>query len=200
MAGETVFIDIETVPIDGAVEKATPSDLASANEVIKELSLSALTARILCCGIAINHAEPIILDGEENSILQRFWTAIAKANCIVGHNVLDFDLLFILQRSIINGVRPSRDIPFARFKDWPVFDTMQEWCKWSFRGKVSLAALCEALGIPVKQTGLDGSKVYDYYMAGRLEEIYEYCKSDVVAAREVYKRLTWRTGPGGTAI
>jgi len=38
---------------------------------------------------------------------------------------------------------------------------------------------------------LDGSKVYPYYRAGKLAEIYEYCKRDVDTARQVYRRLTF---------
>ena len=43
---------------------------------------------------------------------------------------------------------------------------------------------------PPKET-LDGSKVYPYYRAGKLAEIYEYCKRDVDTARQVYRRLTF---------
>jgi predicted PolB exonuclease-like 3'-5' exonuclease len=108
----------------------------------------------------------------------------------VGHNILDFDLRFIYQRSIIKQIKPSREIPFARFRNAPIFDTMQEWSKWG-REHISLDLLSRALGIPSPKEGLDGSKVYPYYCAGRLPEICDYCKRDVETVRQVYRRLTF---------
>jgi predicted PolB exonuclease-like 3'-5' exonuclease len=67
---------------------------------------------------------------------------------------------------------------------------MQEWSKWG-RDYISLDLLSRALGIPSPKESLDGSKVYPYYRAGRLDEIYEYCKRDVDTARQVYRRLTF---------
>jgi len=46
---------------------------------------------------------------------------------VVGHNIYDFDLKFILKRSIIHGVRPTVDRSFARYRKRPIFDTMYEW-------------------------------------------------------------------------
>jgi predicted PolB exonuclease-like 3'-5' exonuclease len=67
---------------------------------------------------------------------------------------------------------------------------MQEWSKWG-REHVSLDTLSKALGIPSPKENLDGSKVYPYYRAGKLTEIYEYCKRDVDTARQVYRRLAF---------
>jgi hypothetical protein len=47
---------------------------------------------------------------------------------------------------------------------------------------VSLDSLAKALGIPSPKENLDGSKVYPYYRAGKLTEIYEYYKRDVDTA------------------
>jgi DNA polymerase III epsilon subunit-like protein len=108
----------------------------------------------------------------------------------VGHNILDFDLRFIWQRSVIHGIKPPRDISFARFQSSPVFDTLQEWSKWG-REHVSLNNLAKALGIPSPKESLDGAKVYPYYCAGKLADICEYCKRDVETARRVYRRLAF---------
>jgi hypothetical protein len=34
--------------------------------------------------------------------------------------------------------------------------------------------------------------VYDYYLAGRLEEIGQYCLRDVKAVREIYRKMTFQ--------
>ncbi len=119
-------------------------------ELLKKLSLSAATAKIICLCYAI---EPSVtgtievLQGEETDIIKNFWKLAVDCNLFVGHNILDFDMRFIYQRSIIHQIKPSRDIPFTRFRNAPIYDTMQEWSKWG-REHASLDMLSKALGIP----------------------------------------------------
>ena len=193
---KTLFFDIETVPTEqslkenGLLDSQIKLDEA---ELIKKLSLSAATAKILCLAYAVEPPadSPVqILEGEEIGIIQNFWKLAMEPNLFVGHNVLDFDMRFIYQRSIIHQIKPPRDIPFTRFRNNPIYDTMHEWSKWG-REHVSLDALSKALGIPSPKETLDGSKVYPYYRAGKLAEIYDYCRRDVDTVRQVYRRLTF---------
>lgn len=201
MPMKIMFFDIETVPTDPALQDngllETQIRLDEA-EILKKLSLSAATAKILCLCYAIEPSvmpEVQVLRGEETDIIKGFWKLALDCNLFVGHNVLDFDLRFIYQRSVIHQIRPSRDIPFARFRNAPIFDTMHEWSKWG-REHVSLDSLSKALSIPSPKESLDGSKVYPYYRAGKIDEIVEYCKRDVDSVRQVYRRLTF-TKPQG---
>ena len=193
---KTIFLDIETVPTDlslqenGLLEAQIQLNEA---ELVKKLSLSAVTAKIICICYAIEPpggCEVQALQGEETEIINAFWKLAADCNLFVGHNILDFDLRFIYQRSIIHQIKPSRDLPFARFRNAPIYDTMQEWSKWG-REHASLDSLSKALSIPSPKESLDGSKVYPYYRAGKLAEIVEYCKRDVDSTRQVYRRLTF---------
>lgn len=191
-----LFLDIETVPTSEAIAQHGLMDVQpklDEPEIIKKVSLAGATARILCLGYALEpppDAPVQILHGEEREILTGFWKLAPEADLFVGHNVLDFDLRFIYQRSIINQIKPSRDIPFARFRNSPVFDTMHEWTKWG-RDFIKLETLATALGVPSPKNELDGSKVYEYFRTGRLEEIYKYCKGDVETVRKVYRRMTF---------
>src|SRR5262245_52990227 len=195
------YFDIETVPTDqalsenGLLEAQIKIDEA---ELIKKLSLSAATAKIICLCYAVepsltNGVE--VLQGEETDIIKNFWKLAADCTLFVGHNILDFDLRFIYQRSVIHQIKPSRDIPFTRFRNAPIYDTMQEWSKWG-REHVSLDSLSKALGIPSPKEHLDGSKVFPYYRAGKLPEIIDYCKRDVASVRQAYRRLTFAKSPG----
>ena len=190
------YFDIETVPTDKALQENGLLDAQiklDEAEIIKKLSLSAVTAKIICLCYTI---EPSVsgtievLQGEETDIIKGFWKIVPDCNLFVGHNILDFDMRFIYQRSVIHQIKPSRDIPFTRFRNAPIYDTMQEWSKWG-REHASLDSLSKALGIPSPKENLDGSKVYPYYRAGKLPEIVEYCKRDVESVRAVYKRLTF---------
>jgi DNA polymerase elongation subunit (family B) len=195
-AMKIIFFDIETVPTDRALQDNGLLDAQiklDEGELIKKLSLSAATAKILCLAYAIEppaDAPVNILEGEENTILRNFWQTAAGCDLFVGHNVMDFDLRFIYQRSIIHQIKPSRDFSFARFRNNPIYDTMQEWSQWG-REHISLDSLAKALGIPSPKESLDGSKVYPYYRDGRLAEICAYCKRDVESVREVYRWLTF---------
>ena len=195
------FFDIETVPTDRSLEEnglLEPQIQLDEAELLKKLSLSAVTAKIICICYAVEPpvgCEVQALQGEETEIINAFWKLAADCNLFVGHNILDFDLRFIYQRSIIHQIKPSRDLPFARFRNAPIYDTMQEWSKWG-REHASLDTLSKALSIPSPKESLDGSKVYPYYRAGKLAEIIEYCKRDVDSTRQVYRRLTFTNGPG----
>ena len=191
-----LYFDIETVPTDKALHENGLFDeqlKLDEAEIIKKLSLSAVTAKIICLCYAF---EPSVsgtievLQGDESEIIKGFWKIVPDCNLFVGHNILDFDMRFLYQRSVILQIKPSRDIPFARFRNAPIYDTMHEWSKWG-REHASLDTLSKALDIPSPKEKLDGAKVYPYYRAGKLPEIVEYCKRDVESVRQVYKRLTF---------
>jgi predicted PolB exonuclease-like 3'-5' exonuclease len=190
------YFDIETVPTEKALQENGLLDAQiklDEPELVKKLSLSAVTAKIICLCYTI---EPSlsgaveVLQGEETDIIKNFWKIVPDCNLFVGHNILDFDMRFIYQRSVIHQIKPSREIPFTRFRNAPIYDTMQEWSKWG-REHASLDSLSKALGIPSPKENLDGAKVYPYYRAGKLPDIIEYCKRDVESVRAVYKRLTF---------
>jgi hypothetical protein len=77
---------------------------------------------------------------------RRMKTFRPSADRISGHNNYDFDLKFILKRSIIHGVQPTVDLSFARYRNQPIFDTMHEWECWSYGSKVKLETLAGAFG------------------------------------------------------
>ncbi|MDO8444363.1 MAG: ribonuclease H-like domain-containing protein [bacterium] len=205
-----LYLDIETLPAvggdmevikkfweeqkaksakNGAYSKKVESDFDS---FFRNTSFQGEFGRILCICYAVDDGEVESLAGDEKEILQKFWGIAKDADTFIGHNIMEFDLRFIYKRSIINNVRPSRDLNFARYRSNPIFDTMKEWEKWGAQG-VSLHKLTIALGLASpKEEGIDGSKVYDFYLAGKTDEIIKYCKRDVDATRNVYKRMTFQ--------
>ena len=193
-----LFFDIETIPTPAAIAANGLDDAQrqlDEQEIVKKLSLSALTARVLCLAYAVEpprDAAIEVLSGDEAEILKRFWQLAAETNLFVGHNLLDFDLRFLYQRSIIHQIRPSRDIPFARYRNAPVFDTMHEWSRWG-REHVKLDNLAQALQLASPKADCDGSKVFEFYRAGRQAEICAYCKGDVETVRQVYRHMTFTT-------
>lgn len=114
---------------------------------------------------------------------------------VIGHNVASFDLRFMVQRSIVNRIRPHGVISrAAQAKPWEsdkVFDTMVQWA--GVGNRISLDKLCKALGVPSPKSDITGATVWDAVKAGRITEVAEYCAGDVTATREVFRRLTFQT-------
>ncbi len=201
-----LFLDIETLPAPGDKMELVKSFWEDSRKkyggkitkgvndfdtFYRNTSFQAEFGRIFCIGYAIDNKESDCLTGDEREILRRFWGIAKDANLFIGHNIMEFDLRFIYKRSIILGVRPTKELSFAKYRNNPIFDTMCEWERWSGRG-ASLHKLSLVLGIASpKEEGIDGSKVYDYFLAGKLDDIAKYCKRDVDATREVYKKITF---------
>jgi predicted PolB exonuclease-like 3'-5' exonuclease len=201
-----IFLDIETLPVGGEQvalvkefwEEAKKQsnkrgrEITSFDDYMRGTSFQGEFGRIFCICYAPDNDEIVALSGDEKQILSDFWKVAREASLFIGHNVMDFDLRFIYKRSVVLGVKPSRELSFARYRSDPIFDTMREWEKWGAQG-VGLHKLCLALGISSpKEEGVDGSQIYDYYLAGRGDEIIEYCKRDVEAVRDVYNKITFQ--------
>jgi hypothetical protein len=185
-------MDIETVRLPRGTwpsQKVTESE----EDYLTRISTSALTAKIVCIGLAEGEGEVQALIGDEGAMLELWWKVLQGPRGImprwkfVGHNILDFDLRFIVQRSILLGIRPTYTIPFFRFKDDPVYDTMQEWTKW--RGGVKLRDLAIAMGFPDPKGDIAGKDVHDAFERGEIARISDYCRGDVETVRKVYKRM-----------
>lgn len=111
---------------------------------------------------------------------------------VVGHRVADFDLRFMWQRAVIHGIQPPEWMPWL-VKPWDdrIFDTMVQWT--GVGKSISLDKLCSVMGVARKGTeigeDIDGSKVWDFWKAGRHEELVAYCAGDVSRVRELYQRM-----------
>jgi hypothetical protein len=152
-------------------------------------------------GWAINDDEPQAvyrgLKESEGDLLRGFYDAVApyltqggyhSRVLWIGHRVLHFDLPYLWHRTKIQRVLPSIKIPYdAKPWDENIFDTYTRW-KAASSASASLEAICTAIGIEVKQ-GMKGSEVWDYIRAGKQKEVAVYCKTDVVATRQLYNVL-----------
>lgn len=182
--------------------------LQHAAEAYEKTSLNGIAGEICSISWALDDADirgMIRHPGDsEADMLQAFFTeirAVASRDgeggfprlTWVGHNIIDFDLRFILQRCMVNNVIPPFRIPAdARHGSDQVFDTMRAWAGW--KGYVSQDALVKAFKIEVPETGVnsvDGSQVWPMYQAGKFQDILEYNKLDVWRVRELHKRMSW---------
>lgn len=109
---------------------------------------------------------------------------------VVAHHA-QFDVRFVWQRAIILGVKVPAWWPHDA-KPWDtdrVQDTMTGWA--GHGNRIGLDRLCRALGIAGKGD-IDGSKVWDAVLAGRINDVCQYCDDDVERLRKVHQRITGR--------
>lgn len=198
-------LDIETIPAEEAKRSEIVSDSQTRSSLKKfkadsdedSFRLTALDGnygRILCLGYLKKPemSKAKVLQGEESDILANFWELARNVDLFIGHNIIDFDMRFIYKRSVINRVKPSQWLSFARYRSSPMFDTMYEWDKWTYGTKIKLDQLAKILGLKSSKGDLDGSKVYDYFLRGQVEQVYAYCQADVELTQAVYDRLQFR--------
>lgn len=172
---------------------------------VSKTGLDGAFGRVCVIGWAFNDGKPRTLLNAENeaALLTCFAEEISEAinhsaefsACVIGHNVSSFDLRFLVQRFIVNGIRPPMVVHrAAQAKPWEsdrVFDTMVQWA--GVGNRISLDKLCLALGVPSPKGDMDGSMVAEYVAAGRIAEVAAYCERDVEAARAVHQRMTFAT-------
>jgi len=167
----------------------------------RKTALDGALGSIAVVGLAFGNEDPLSIDisaiTERNMLKNLMFLINERCNaqvrpCFIGHNVAGFDLRFLWQRCVIFGVKPSPWIPFDA-KPWDthrIYDTMTQWSPDRDK-RISLKRLCRALGVPTSKGDIDGSKVWDYWQAGKHAEVSEYCRADVVATRECYRRMAF---------
>lgn len=218
----TIYIDLETIPTmredikaelranlkppatykkaESIAEWFEREGEAALDQEYRKTALDGAYGEIIVIGVAIDDQEPISWWGDETDtipLLNEYLDHVPHAYeaLVVGHNVSQFDLRFLMQRCIVNGIKPHPIIRrAAQAKPWDtekVFDTMTQWA--GVGNRVSLDKLCKALSVPTPKGDIDGSKVLDYVRQNRVQEVADYCEKDVAATREVHKRMTFQS-------
>lgn len=200
-----LFFDIETLPApkethgilaeiyDKKISKITNDRIPPPfTEYLEKTTFDGAFGRICCISYAINDNPVKTIQNSEKEMLQEFWNIAKNIDLFIGFNIIDFDMRFIFQRSIIWGIRPTKYLSFARYRSDPMYDLMYEWSKWNQQDKISLDTLAKALGLPSSKGGaIEGKDVAKAYEDGRIKEICEYCEKDVEVTRKIYKKMVF---------
>lgn len=140
-------------------------------DIQRGAALSALTGQVLAIGYRTIEKKIIHGIGEpwtdgsimtERDVLEKFWHFYKQLRSasrqMVGFNIKDFDIPYIVQRSIILGVPiPPSLFAQGRYLDSLFVDLRTTWLGGQYSGKGSLDAICKACGIGGKTDGVDGS-------------------------------------------
>ena len=145
-------------------------------------------------------------DSSEKEIIQRFFDGIDKYKPqIISWNGGGFDLPVLHYRGLINHVNAccywdmGEDDKDFKWNNYISryharhLDLMDLLAMFNARANAPLDDLAKLCGFPGK-LGMDGSKVWDAYKAGKIEEIRNYCETDVANTHLVYLRFQLMRG------
>ncbi len=125
----------------------------------------------------------------EEGILKKFWEAVRHYDQIVTFNGRGFDAPFIMIRSAIYKIKPTKELMPNRYSITSHIDLLDQLTFFgSVRKKFSLHMWCRAFGIKSpKQEGITGHEVKDLFNEGRYMEIARYCVGDLYATKDLFE-------------
>jgi predicted PolB exonuclease-like 3'-5' exonuclease len=140
-------------------------------------------------------------DSSESDLIGRFFDGIDKYTPqLVSWNGSGFDLPVLHYRSLVHGVcaprywdmgEEDREFKFNNYLSryhTRHTDLMDLLSMYQPRATAPLDDLARLLGFPGK-LGMDGSKVWDAYLAGGIADIRNYCETDAVNTYLVFQRF-----------
>ncbi len=128
---------------------------------------------------------------QEADLLGKFWDTVKGYKSIVTYNGRGFDCPFILTRSAIHKIKPTKELMPNRYSSDEHIDLMDRLTHFgSVRRRFSLDMWCRGFGIESPKTTVSGKDVPIMFKAGRYLEIAQYCARDLFATRELF--LYWQ--------
>lgn len=205
MSRFAVIWDLETVPDLAAFKRmnGTPdiSD-ADAEELHGDKFAKLPLHLIACIGALIAErgewgwrvvslGAPHIGTRSEAEIISGFVERIEELRPqLVTFNGHGFDLPVLRYRAMVHALSaPGLNCRsyFDRYSE-DCLDLCDALSSYDARSKIKLDALCRVLGLPGKPEGIDGSQVSDLVKQGRIQDVADYCETDVVNTYRVFLR------------
>ncbi len=154
--------------------------------------------------VGVKNLEPLQEDGiefkicDEKEMQEKFWEGDKSYGEFIGFNSRSFDVPFLMVRSAIHGVKPSKNLLSNRYLNLQIFnakhiDLLDQLTFYGavYRRKGGLHLWCRAFGIESpKAKGIKGDDVAGLFKDGEYLKIAKYNVDDLRATRELY--LKWK--------
>ena len=145
------------------------------------------------------------IEDDEATVLRKFYDLLERYTPqLVSWNGGGFDLPVLHYRSLIHGISAARywdmgDGDFGDSRDfkWNNYlsryhmrhcDLMDVLAMYNGRANAPLDQMAKLCGFPGKM-GMDGSKVWDAFQQGQLQEIRDYCEPDAANTYLMFMRF-----------
>ncbi|RPI69976.1 MAG: 3'-5' exonuclease, partial [Ignavibacteriales bacterium] len=187
--------------IDGKVKEL------KTEEAIRYTSLYPLTSKIISIGIYdINFGKSYVYYESdkpeewvseknvhykglnETEMLNSFWRIIEVTDQVITFNGRNFDAPFVMIRSAMNRIKPSKNLVSKKFDSSFHIDLLEQFTYFGLTRKFNLDFYCQAFCIDSpKSKGVSGIDVKNLYEAGRIKDIAVYCADDIYATYQLFK-------------
>jgi len=220
---KTLIFDIETVGMDfDTLDELSKEHIKKhsekeegLDEAKERLGLSPLTGRVITIGtleygtdtgvVLIENSDALVpqelesgvklVSGSEAQILTHFWKLAQNYTTFVTFNGRAFDAPFLMIRSAILGIRPSKNLLANRYlfsqpfsaKHIDLFDQLSFY--GASRTRSSLHFWTTAFGIPSpKDGGVTGNDVGRLFKEGKIFDIARYNLKDIKSTSMLYDK------------
>jgi DNA polymerase elongation subunit (family B) len=177
-------------------------------DAIRFTSLYPLTAKVIVIGIFDVEKEKSFVyyesekeegwDSEDNNasfkglpekeILKSFWGIIEVCDQVITFNGRNFDIPFLMMRSAMNRIKPSKNLLGNRYDQTQHIDLLEQFTFYGLTKKFNLDFYCNSFGVKSpKSKEVSGMEVKNLYEAGRIKDIAVYCGNDIYATYQLYK-------------
>ena len=219
-----LVFDIETIPDVVGLRKLNNIDATMSDEAVAELAfqrrrqstgsdfLQHHLHRVAAISCVLRTDEGLRvwsigkLDDDEPTIIQRFFDGLERYTPqLVSWNGGGFDLPVLHYRSLIHGISASkywdmgeddRDFKWNNYISryhMRHLDLMDLLAMYQPRASAALDQMAQLCGFPGK-LGMDGSQVWGAYQRGELQNIRDYCETDVMNTYLVFLRFQLMRG------
>ncbi len=205
MKPSVIVWDLETVPdlagFAAAHDLVGKSDV-EVREAIGDKFPKHIYHSIVCIGALVAHREPDhwavdavgsphVGERTEKQLIAALCDKIAELSPqLVTFNGNSFDLPVLRYRAMIHGISaPGLTVRlyFNRYTEDAV-DLCDILSSFAPHTKASLNELSKIMGMPGKPEGIEGTDVEPYFLDGKIQEIADYCETDVVNTYRIWLR------------
>jgi uncharacterized protein YprB with RNaseH-like and TPR domain len=174
------ILDIETCPLNA-------KDQEPKTEEEKLKLINPIDSEVVAIGVRKNEVNHLFMAKTEKEILEEFWSlwreivSDSPSTFIVGYNILNFDIPFLVTRSLINNVK------IKAFTLKSILDLRQKVTAYRYgysRGK--LKDFARTLGVQLEP--VDGSDIERLYIQNDWESIKRYLEKDLLLTDKLYQR------------
>jgi hypothetical protein len=185
--------------VEAYAEQCIADENAYWASLLEGAALSALTGQVLAIGYKSKQRLRMDVQSkliDERKIITEFWKVYSTyshaGNRMIGFNIEDFDIPFLVQRSILIDVMvPVTLFKQYRYLDGTFIDLRKIWCAGQWRGVGSLDAICRAAGIGAKPEGIDGGQFYELLAKPETrQQAIDYLENDLNMTFALAERMT----------